>query len=442
MLVALTASLAWALAPAEWSFVDDAGMKTSLLDYIHADGVVGGVAAQISHLFTVDRSWGLFRPFYWVYGGIFYLLNPSAAHALRMLMFAAAVIIPSGLVYRRARQRGGRAPVLAVWTLLVLLANPTLYEGLTLNSLQELSGLSLVALGILVERRSWPRSLIWLGAAWLKAPFAWLLLGWGVVLLVRHRERRLGAATVIAALATLGAATYFARTGTYTHALSFTVGTFRASMTDLASSAKVAVAVLVVGVIGLRVSPARLVPGDPTALAVGIGAVGYLVNMLPWGLGSYYASPVIWMASTACLLAVANAEPSRPWALARLATATTVATLVVAATLAGRTTVKTLSQEFDRSASLLGIAQWAQAHPTATIGVNAQEATVRLPEVVRTHDVAWRGDVVYVPPGHLVRDRLDYYIVLPDQGDGTNAYEGRILRQWRHAIVYAVNAGG
>lgn len=437
-LVVVAAVVGWALVPAEWSFVDDAGLKTSLLAAVHQHGVVGGVVSQISAMVRTDRTWGLFRPLYWVYGGTFYLLGPAEAHATRMLMLAVTIAIPPLLVFRRSQHVGRRSWWLAAWAALVVAANPTLYEGLTLNSLQELSGLFLVALG-LGDRRPWLRTVLWLGAAWFKAPFAWLLAGWGLVSLRRRDDRVRGTVALVAAVGTLLAAAYFSRHGTYTRAFSLHAATLRQSVSDLISAVKVPGAVAVLGMVALGISPLRLLPRDGTAAALALGGLGYAANMLPWRLNSYYPSPVIWLLSVAALLAVASSEPARRRRTDRWRAGLAVAGTSAAAIVALHSVARTVAGEYDRGASLKGLVSWARSLAPASreIGVNAEEASVRLPELVLLADPTWHGSVRFVPPGESIGPALDYYVLLPDQGGGSAPYERHILRRWQHAVIYA-----
>lgn len=446
VLIAAALTLTWALAPAEWSFVDDAGLKQALDASVREHGVLSGISHQVGSMVDIDRSWGLFRPLYWVYAATFYLLGAPAAHGLRMLLFVLAIVVPVAVVHRRARANGGRAALLALWAGLVLLANSTLYEGLSLLSLQELSGVALVALGLLAERRAWVRSLLWLGAAWFKAPFVWLGLGWGVVLL-RRGERVKGGVTCLAALATLAAAAAFARHGSYTHQFGLGSAALGRDARDLVTAMRVPGAVALAGMVGLLISPLRVVPRDGTAAALAVGGIGYLANMLPWGLGSYYPSPVIWLLSTAALLAIAGserpAESRQALARPRLQTALLGVGLIVAVALSGRLTAKTVSMEYDRNASLAGLRDWAVSLPVrgVTIGINGQEASVRLPELVRMSRADWNDQVVFVAPGQILSQTPDYYVLLPDQGAATPAYQGRALHTWKHAVIYATSGG-
>src|SRR5256885_1375190 len=169
------------------SFIDDPGALAILHGQQGAHGTLGGILAASHVWYRVDLDWGLFRPGWWLYAGTFYLLPAGAAHAVRLLMLGVAVAGPLALALRVR-------PVL-VWAGAVVAANVSLYRGLWYVSLQELSGLCFVGLGLLARRRQWLRIAAFLCAAWFKAPFAWLLVGYGALLLF------LGAAGAVAAAA-------------------------------------------------------------------------------------------------------------------------------------------------------------------------------------------------------------------------------------------------
>src|SRR4051795_10708469 len=156
-------ALTWLLIPSEWSFIDDPGLKLGIASSTHRFGFIGGVVHRIGALAADDRGWGLFRPAYWAYGAVFYLLQPPVAHALRAVMFGVVVCTPVVYLIRSDQSRRPSTRVLA-FALVLMLANYPLYEGLSLLSLQELTGLFFVSLGLLTRRRPL-RLLLWWVAA-------------------------------------------------------------------------------------------------------------------------------------------------------------------------------------------------------------------------------------------------------------------------------------
>ena len=84
LIVAALLVLLWTLAISwEWSFIDDVGLKTIVNTALEERGVAG-LWEQMRERATFDREWGLFRPLYYVYTVVFYLVNPAVAHGIRL----------------------------------------------------------------------------------------------------------------------------------------------------------------------------------------------------------------------------------------------------------------------------------------------------------------------------------------------------------------------
>jgi hypothetical protein len=400
----------YALLPWEWSFIDDTGA----LAILHGHGVPGAVRVW----YRMDLDWGLFRPAWWLYGGTFYLLPAGAAHAVRLAMLGVAVAGPVLLVPRVR-------PVL-LWASAVAAANVSLYRGLWYVSLQELSGLCFVGLGLLARRRLWVRVLCFLVAAWFKAPFAWLLVGYGAVLLVRRATRWWGALCLALGAVTLGAAVDFARSGTYTVGLRFGAD----SMMNNARTAAIVLApvavVLVAGALATRARPAW----DPLGAGLVLGGVGYLANLLPWQTGLHYASPYVYLIGVGGLLLLRpGATPARPRWLAPtgLAVAVTVALLAV---LAGGRYV------YRNAATTTGLRDCVLGLPDgSSVGYNRVEAWDRLNAIIRYHRPETRTTVVLIPNG-AAGPGLGYYIWEPDYGPGTPSLRGQVVCRTPLATVY------
>src|SRR5690349_7769957 len=80
-----------AALPWEWSFIDDTGAVATLHAQQDLHGTVGGVFGTAAVYYRLDVTWGLFRPAWWLYSGMFYLLPAGAAHAVRLLMLAVGI---------------------------------------------------------------------------------------------------------------------------------------------------------------------------------------------------------------------------------------------------------------------------------------------------------------------------------------------------------------
>ena len=171
ILVALCLVVPW-----EWSPIDDPGHVLALHDRVSSLGPLLGTWTRIVDLFTVDRTWALFRPGYWLYAGAFYWLPISLAHVTRILL--VFIVVGAPVVYFR-RLRTSCVPM-PFMILFIAAATSGLYLGIEFVSLQELTGAACIAVGLLFRKQS-GRIILWTLAAWLKAPFAWMLIAYGVV---------------------------------------------------------------------------------------------------------------------------------------------------------------------------------------------------------------------------------------------------------------------
>lgn len=447
LLLGLAFILVWALIPAEWSFVDDPLQKQLLVDSIHHHGVVGGVLHRIAAGYADDRSWGLFRPAYWVYCATFYLLNPALAHALRAAFFVAVIGAPLVVATRAPRPVPQlRRAALLLWAGAVLAANSALYEGLSFLSLQELTGAAFVALGLLAERRTVVRSLLWLVAAWLKAPFAWLVVAWGGALLVKRRWLA-GGANVVLGLASIGASAWFAKHGGYTaNRFTFSLGQFEATLRSIRHYVLAPGAVGLVGLVALGIHPRRLLPRDMTSAALLGGGIGYLLTMLPWGFaGSYYPSAFIYLISVALLLAVIRSEPPAqevavtPSRIPRPVLRTISALGVVAAmAMTAVVAAHMLRQEYERNAAVVHLRDWAGHLPPngVTVGINGIEAADQLMQIEKLHNSHWNDQILYVDAGSAA-GHVDYYVTIHDQGDAAPP-GAQVVHAWPAATVFAM----
>jgi len=388
----LGALVGYATLPWEWSFIDDTGALAILHGQQDAHGTLGGILGAAHVWYRLDLDWGLFRPAW-----------PLA-------------LVP------RAR------PVL-VWAAAVVAANVSLYRGLWYVSLQELSGLCFVGLGLLARRRPWLRLVCFLCAAWFKAPYAWLLVGYGALLLFRRGTRWWGLASAVLGVATLGTAVVFARSGSYTAGLEF--GAQR--VLDNVHTAGVALApvvvVLVAGAVALRVRPAwRDV--DPLGPGLVLGGLGYAANLLPWQTGVHYASPYVYLIGVGVLVVLApgaRAAVARWWLAGGLAVAVVVALLAVFA--GGR-------YVYRNAATTTGLRDCLLDLPDGSaVGYNRPEAWDRLNAIMRYHRPATRTRVALIPNG-TPGPGLGYYIWEPEYGPGTPELRGPVVCRTPLATVY------
>ncbi len=446
--VLLAGVVAVGFLPWEWSFIDDGNLITRTQLARTVNGPVSGTLGYIVDGWHYDLSWGLFRPVFWVFIPFFYLLPVGAAHALRAAMLVTAVA--GAMVAVSRGHQGPQRLVPVFWAGLAVLADTSIFAGVYYPSTQELTGLSLLGLGLFARRRPALRLVAWLCAAWFKAPFAWLLLAYGLLLLWRRRDRVLGLAYTVLGAGTLAVLALAARTGSYSQGnLSFTWQVFRLNLTKAAGLAGPAVIVLLVGalLLGARFSLGGLrrpgrddPPGpDPLAAALLLGGLGYLANLIFWRTGSYYASGFIYPLTVGTLLAVRQVAPlSR----VRLAAALAVPALVAAPTI--RTGLR---DTWQHNQQVVGLRDCVLGLPGApVIGYNRGEAWQRLDFVAHQAEPDWPGRVVRVANGATVStggepdvSRFDYFIWEPGSGPGTpSLMTGPVVCTAPYTKVYQV----
>jgi hypothetical protein len=341
----------------------------------------------------------------------------------------------------------------------VLAANGSLYRGLWYSSLQELSALCFVGLGLLARRRTWPRLLGFLVAAWFKSPFAWLLIGYGVVLLLRRASRWWGALSLALGVGTLVAAAEFARSGSYTAALSFGPDHLWQNGKTAAVALVPAIGVLLVGMLAFRIRP-RWAPRALLAEDAGsdrligpallLGGAGYLVNLLPWQTGAHYAAAYVYLLGAGAVLTLAGSARwpaagervtgpgGRRIAAGLLAVAVAIGLAVLAS--GGR-------YVWQNAQTTVGLRDCVLGLPDGSlVGYNRPEAWDRLNSIVHEHRPGSKSRVVLFRDGSSVGvnntqtfTHADYYIWEPGYGTGTPALRsGPVVCRTSLATVYRV----
>ena len=277
----LWGSIAWT-----WSPVDDAGHVLALRTLIDENGLLLGMVNYVLELIRVDLSWGLFRPAYWVYPSLFYLADPTTAHVVRLVMLIVAIAGP--LVH--FRRQGLRGPALAFAAMLLTGAAAPLAMGLFLVSLQELSGLAFIGLGLLFPNR-WVRLTLWTVAAWFKAPFAWILVGlaWSKW---HQGERKYALVSAIIGFGTLALAAVFALNGSYSSSYGLDPYMMWHNVKNLLEP--VNVVVVIVFLWWLFVTKGRVQRNSDTTI-FGVAWLGYTLQLLPWSVTAYYMGPITFL---------------------------------------------------------------------------------------------------------------------------------------------------
>ena len=285
-------STLWAfLIPWTWSTIDDPGFVLSLKAATADSNVLFAIWDHIISAAQNEPAWGVFRPAYWVYLATFYLLPVDVAHGLRMAMLLVAIAGPLVYIHRR----GASKSVIAFSAVLLGIAAAPLTLGLIFLSLQELSGTALVGLG-LMAKRSWVRTLWWVIAAWFKSPFAWLLIGYAVVLW-RRGEKKLATLNASLGLLTLALAFLFSRYGSYTAPRSRT-GLWQIWDAVYNNTFKILespMALLLIAVLWWLLWTEGRIKFRSAAIVFGLGWVGYTLQMTQWEVTFYYFGPILFL---------------------------------------------------------------------------------------------------------------------------------------------------
>ncbi|GAA3398142.1 hypothetical protein GCM10020369_80700 [Cryptosporangium minutisporangium] len=436
MLLALVVLAVLSALPWEWSFIDDGELLLLLQDNIDEYGLLGGVGATIAKAAWWDLAgWGLFRPAFWVYRGLFYLLPVGPAHALRVVFLALAVLGPVVAVRRNLPADHRLRFAVGAWAGLAVLANGALWYGIWFPSLQELSAAAFLGLGLAAGlRRPWLLVTCWTVAAWFKSPIAWTLVALAVVLLLRRGEngRRTRAAGWVAGAlggGTVLASMVAAQGGSYSEGyFSASPGTVAANATALAGAAGPALVIVLIGafLLGTTIDAKHPLGRDPIPLALLLGGLGYSATLLPWRSGGYYPGPAVYLVTVAVILI-----------LGRFTEITAVRRRTGVALSVFATGVFLLSPVHNGAREMLNVAQLRDCLLTlpsdSVIGYDQPEGAIRLEQIVKFHDPAWNGIVARVGPGdpwgmhnYVPVHQFDYYI-RTDQLDVDDDFKGEVV---------------
>ena len=286
--ITLALIVIWFRIPWEWSPVDDAQQVVAIQNEIQAAGVVPGTVNRFLQLAQADPQWGLFRPGYWFFQSVVYQLPISVAHVLRLLMVTVAILGPL-IYFRRAGVKNQ-----TLWFILFLLvaSGATLYQGLFLTSLQELSGAALIGLGLMTYR-SWLRILLWLGAAWFKSPFSWLLIGYSIYLWRKNRRRE-AIVSAFLGVGSLAISAIVSRLGDYT--AGYNLNLLNLGMYENFSRLVEPMnALLLVSIVWWLLATNGSFKRQPDWVMFFVAWAGYTLQMIPWGVTAYYMGPISYL---------------------------------------------------------------------------------------------------------------------------------------------------
>lgn len=396
--------LGWSLLPWEWSTIDDPGFVLGMQALREQHGA-GAPFAMFWNQLQGDLAWGLFRPSYWAYPALVYVLPIGLAHVLRLAMVIVAIGGPLIALHRR----GVRGTPLVFSAALLIAAGHALYTGLVFVSFQELSGVAFVGLGLALPSARW-RTANWLVAAWFKSPFAWLLLG-DAVLLWRSGRRRHAMVSLGLGVLTLGAAFWFSRGGAYTAAASLDYGALWRVQQNLPKLLEPQSATILVALVWWLLWTGSRLKLRSAAIVIGIGWAGYVVLMLPWGVTSYYLGPMDYLLGVFFVFALGHPRRGVPrWHL--------VAGLSVPIILAGLLLVTNAGEALRWNATLKAITTCITTQPAPRVLVSPDigiEAPDRMEQNAMIASPGWSGTVELAEgSGQDSVGQADFYVAFDD----------------------------
>lgn len=291
----------WLSIDWHWSFVDDPGQALTMRDLHSRMPASEALLTRSADLAAGDFSNGVFRPLAWIYPPLTYSLSVGSAHIVRLVMVMLTLIGP--LIY--FQRRGFRGPMLVFAALMLVTAASGLYEGLLLLSIQEVGGMMLVSLGLATNRPA-GRLVFWILAALFKAPFLWILIGYGVFLFMT-RQRKWAAVSTVSAIILFAVSVLLSNFGDYTdrYRLNPLDPELWNSASKILEPANGALLIAFVWWVIATKSPIQRTNEFPI---FAIGFVGYYVQMIPWGFTAYYMGPISFLLGLV-LLSVLSPHP-------------------------------------------------------------------------------------------------------------------------------------
>ena len=374
----------WALIDWEWSTIDDASLYIATQTFKDSHGLPGGILNQLIALYEWDSSWGLFRPGYWLYQALFYLFPIPIPQILRLLM---VIVVVSGPTLYFARL-GLKSNKLAFAVLLISAGSAPLMIGLEFVSLQELSGATLISLGLIVKSRTL-RLVLWISAALFKSPFAWIMIGEGIILW-RKGERKWATANFLAPLVVLITAWVWAQGGSYTGDYQLDINAVWENIPKLLQAP---LSFLLLMTLWWAIfSRTRLRTSDQTLL-FGTAFLGYTAQMLPWSVTAYYVGPISYFLALTLVSILGSCN-----ATSRIETMIAIA-LPIALTLL--MVAWPIRQVLQTNTVLRGISTCLENETSAKVGLSGDlvyvtssvEAPARMVNNLQLRNPSWNGSI-------------------------------------------------
>lgn len=404
-------SVLWAVViPWTWSTIDDPMFVIGIQDSLLTSNYLTVVWNQFAGAVIGEPAWGVFRPSYWVYQSVVYVFPIDVIHGMRMAMFLVA--IAGSLVFIRRRGASGKQVIFAA-ALLGIAAAP-LSMGLIFLSLQELSGAAFVGLGLMVSSPR-KRTVMWVIAAWFKSPFAWLLLGYSIILW-RTGRKKLALVNAGFGAVTLLVAVYFSRIGSYTAPRSRDSlwAIMDAFYTNMFKVFETPTALLLAVLVWWLLWTNSRIRFRPMAIVFGIGWLGYTTQMTQWEVTSYYFGPILLLLGAVLVLSLSSGKNiSNPRFIAGISLALVI--LVIQTGGAIRNGLSTNGALISATECLQEIGSKSYALAGEMHAVVTIEGADRIVQLVQLKDRSWDGQILFEDGSGVPLESSEYAIVFGKQ---------------------------
>jgi hypothetical protein len=300
--IALLASWTFAIEW-EWTYYsDDEGHVLRGREALKNGGATGLISASVQP-FTEALS-GRFKPLIWSFTTLAYQLGPNVLRGLAML----SLLVSFGALMKIVWQQNGRGlrSNYLIWVAALFLSNYTLLYGLWVTSLQELWGVTLVAIATIRRGEVWRFAWL-LGASLMKEPFTFVLLVFAIYLFFEKKKT-----LALLALAISSFEILLVARGSQSD--DYVQGTFQISPWHFWSNfqflGQIGALFLLVALIGLVIFQYKLIFSKNSLLFISAGFV-YGASLLAWNTNGYYSSPVWYLISVGLAFAcVSEVQPS------------------------------------------------------------------------------------------------------------------------------------
>ncbi|MCC6276637.1 MAG: hypothetical protein IT289_01835 [Oligoflexia bacterium] len=411
----------------EWTFIDDTGFYRELKSNLDAHGPALGPIKNFFSIYEADKGWGLFRPGWWIYSSTIYSLSAYQAHLVRNTFYSLALTFFLMLAFKLEDDRKRKTILLGV-TALCYFASRALFEGVYFTSLQELTALVPLALGFFVYFTSSSATAQFIGwilvfsAAFFKAPFVWSAILLSLLWLFKSPRRMLGLFGLLCGCALIFVISDWVKSGAYTARYNpLNLAKIIQSTKELSRPIFYGFMTLLFATLALRPKPKIQNPKlFETGLVLILAGGLYFANIAPWGAVGYYFGPCSVLMLVGFGFVLCSLE-------SRKVTRAGVAFLALSFLFASASVFKGLSQNLKRDRSVRALRDWTSAHPGAIISMNAEEASVRLAQIVILRNPSWEGKVTFTPYNEKPQADAQYSIQWRENPVNFDYCDGTVL---------------